>query len=132
MVEKPSDGGEDYNELFRLSHQREFGFWLTKRRVIVDNIRVRSIGKNQTVHALPIEKSKEGETPKVMTTTPVYYAATSESNTSRCLSTPVYDLNDLKGGMVVSGPSIILNQTSTILVEPGCKAEIDNYGNVII
>lgn len=25
-----------------------------------------------------------------------------------------------------------MNQTSTILVEPGCVAEIDNYGNVII
>ena len=44
----------------------------------------------------------------------------------------MYDLNDLKGGMKIEGPSIILNQTSTILVEPGCQAEIDNFGNVII
>lgn len=118
MVEKPAVGEEDYQELFRLSHQREFGFWLTKRRVIVDNVRVRSIGKKKTVNALAIEKATEGETPKVMTTTPVYYAT--EGNTSRCLDSPVYDLNDLKGGMFVNGPSIILNQTSTILVEPGC------------
>ena len=34
--------------------------------------------------------------------------------------------------MFISGPAIILNQTSTILVEPGCQAEIDNFGNVII
>lgn len=34
--------------------------------------------------------------------------------------------------MELDGPSIILNQTSTILVEPGCKARIDSYGNVII
>jgi 5-oxoprolinase (ATP-hydrolysing) len=96
----------------------------------VDNVRVRSIGKSKTVHALAIKKAAEGETPKVMTTTPVYYAT--EGNTSRCLDSPVYDLNDLKGGMFINGPSIILNQTSTILVEPGCKAEIDNFGNVII
>jgi 5-oxoprolinase (ATP-hydrolysing) len=91
---------------------------------------VRSIGKSKTVHALAIEKSKEGEIPKVMTTTPVYYST--DGNASRCLDSPVYDLNDLKGGMFINGPSIILNQTSTILVEPGCQAEIDNYGNVII
>ena len=75
--------------------------------MIVDNIRVRSIGKNKTVHALAIERSKEGEVPKVMTTTPVYYST--DGNTSRCLDSPVYDLNDLKGGMLVDGPSIILN-----------------------
>jgi len=55
MVEKPADG--DYAEMFRQSHQREFGFWLTKRRVIVDNIRVRSVGKSKTINALQIEKT---------------------------------------------------------------------------
>ena len=97
----------DYQEMFRESHQREFGFWLTKRRVIVDNIRVRSIGKNKTVHALAIQRADAGEQPKVMTRTQVYYAT--EGNQSKCLETPVYDLNDLKGGMFIEGPSIILN-----------------------
>ena len=73
----------------------------------MDNVRVRSIGKSKTVHALAIDRATEGETPKVMTATPVYYAT--EGNTSRCLDTPVYDLNDLKGGMFINGPSIILN-----------------------
>lgn len=48
MVERPSD--DDYAESFRLSHQREFGFWLTKRRVLIDNVRVRSVGKSRTIH----------------------------------------------------------------------------------
>jgi len=48
MVERPEDS--DYAEQFRLSHQREFGFWLTKRRVLIDNIRVRSVGKSRTIH----------------------------------------------------------------------------------
>jgi len=34
--------------------------------------------------------------------------------------------------MIIPGPAIILNQTSTILVEPGCTATIDGFGNVII
>jgi len=28
-------------------HQREFGFMLQKRRILVDNIRVRSLAKSQ-------------------------------------------------------------------------------------
>ena len=75
--------------------------------MIVDNIRVRSVGKGKTVHALPIQKAEAGEQPKVMTVTKVYYAT--EGNQSKCLETPVYDLNDLKGGMFIEGPAIILN-----------------------
>jgi 5-oxoprolinase (ATP-hydrolysing) len=44
MVETPADG--DYAEAFRAAHQREFGFWLTKRRILVDNARARSVGKS--------------------------------------------------------------------------------------
>jgi 5-oxoprolinase (ATP-hydrolysing) len=54
MVEKPADS--DYAESFRLAHQREFGFWLTKRRVLIDNIRVRSVGRSQTITPIRIEK----------------------------------------------------------------------------
>jgi N-methylhydantoinase A/oxoprolinase/acetone carboxylase beta subunit len=34
--------------------------------------------------------------------------------------------------MKINGPAIILNKTSTIVVEPNCHAEIDDYGSVII
>jgi 5-oxoprolinase (ATP-hydrolysing) len=34
--------------------------------------------------------------------------------------------------MKIQGPAIILNNTSTILIEPDCNGEIDNYGNVRI
>ena len=38
----------------------------------------------------------------------------------------------MKSGMKVSGPAIILNKTSTILVEPQSEALIDEFGNVEI
>lgn len=34
--------------------------------------------------------------------------------------------------MKIQGPAIILNKTSTIVVEPSCDAVIDEYGNVEI
>ena len=34
--------------------------------------------------------------------------------------------------MKLEGPCIILNKTSTILVEPDCNAFIDEFGNVEI
>jgi 5-oxoprolinase (ATP-hydrolysing) len=47
-----------------------------------------------------------------------------------CLPTSVYDLASLKAGAVVQGPAIILNQTSTVLIEPQCRCVVDNYGNL--
>lgn len=46
------------------------------------------------------------------------------------LETNVYDLNNLKAQMKISGPAIILNSTSTILIEPCCEAVIDDFGSV--
>lgn len=47
-----------------------------------------------------------------------------------CLPTSVYDLASLLAGAVVQGPAIILNQTSTVLIEPQCRCVVDNYGNL--
>ena len=46
------------------------------------------------------------------------------------LKTPVYKLENLPGGWEFEGPLIILNSTSTILVEPGCSCLIDAEGSV--
>jgi len=46
------------------------------------------------------------------------------------VSTPVYDLTNLEEGAKVIGPCIILNNTSTILVEPGWEAVADETGNL--
>lgn len=48
------------------------------------------------------------------------------------IPTPVFDLYKLKSGMKISGPAIILNNTSTILIEPGWNSLIDDFGNVLI
>jgi len=34
--------------------------------------------------------------------------------------------------MTIKGPAIILNSTSTILIEPNCQSYIDQYGNIEI
>lgn len=33
---------------------------------------------------------------------------------------------------MIEGPAIILNETSTILIEPRCSSQLDDFGNVVI
>lgn len=83
--------------------------------------------------AQEIEKvSGDNLNPTVLTSTEVCYESPSDSSNSQRVSTPVYDLADLKSGMKIPGPAIILNQTSTILVEPSWVSTIDDFGNVLI
>ena len=49
-----------------------------------------------------------------------------------CLATRIFDLEQMKAGMKLVGPVILLNKTSTILVEPKCVAQVDDCGNVSI
>ena len=65
------------------------------------------MGKSHTIQALQIDKALPDEVPNVMIQSDVYYVV--EGGKTKCLSTPVYDLNDLKGGMLFNGPAIILN-----------------------
>ena len=54
------------------------------------------------------------------------------SGQAKVMETKVFDLESLKAGEKLLGPAIILNKTSTILVEPNSEALIDPYGNVEI
>lgn len=73
---------------------------------------------------------QDGEAlPAPVLTTPVYFEI---SGKAECHDSNVYNLEHLKAGMKISGPAIILNKTSTVLIEPFWSAKIDVFGNVEI
>ena len=72
----------------------------------------------------------EGEAlPEAQFVTQVYFEVYGQA---QCLDSNVYNLEHLKAGMKITGPAIILNKTSTVLIEPSWIAEIDIFGNVEI
>mmetsp|Transcript_21107 Transcript_21107/g.25973 ORF Transcript_21107/g.25973 Transcript_21107/m.25973 type:complete len:105 (-) Transcript_21107:1974-2288(-) len=68
MIEQP-DKKEDpaktieqlYTEAFENQHCLEFGFNFEARDILIDNVRVRSEGKKQTIRPKSIEVKAEGE-----------------------------------------------------------------------
>jgi len=57
-------------------------------------------------------------------TQPVYF------ETLGWLETGVYIMEDLLGGDQISGPAVIMDKLSTILIEPDCTAEISVKGDI--
>ena len=46
--------------------------------------------------------------------------------------TPVYDRLALAVGSVVAGPAILEQLDTTIIVEPGQNARVDDFGNIVL
>jgi len=46
------------------------------------------------------------------------------------MKTPVYILRDLVKGYRISGPAVIMDELSTMLVEPNCFADITETGDL--
>ena len=114
---------EDFLTTFLERYRTEFGFTIDKRRVIVDDVRVRGVGK--TKFETDAEREWSNEIPAVEEVVQVYFD-------DGYLDTNVYLLSKLSAGQTITGPGIIMDRLSTILVEPDCAASITKHGDVKI
>jgi 5-oxoprolinase (ATP-hydrolysing) len=121
MIAKPPDG--DFPAAFHNRYHREFGFDLSKRDVIIDDLRVRSVGKTEGLQNPAIKKA-EGP-PSTVGDTRCYFAGGMQN-------AKIFDLGTLFAGHVIDGPALIIHDTATILVEPDCRAEVTDFGDVKI
>ncbi|PPR05011.1 hypothetical protein CVT24_010204 [Panaeolus cyanescens] len=122
--EQNGDDGEDFEAAFKRVYKSEFGFLLDTKSIIVDDIKVRGIGKTfdtlgKSVYeevAKITQKHLEHDA-KIETRHSVYF-----DKVGRVDDTPVYLLDVLEVGDVVKGPAMIIDNTQTIVVVPGAKA----------
>lgn len=122
MILQPEDG--DFKSAFIKEHHREFTFTLHGRPVLVEDIRVRGIGRSlslppetpQAELKSLVTKSKMSEAQDDSAL--VYFAETGS------VHTPVFYLGNLSPGDFVAGPAMIIDDTQTIVVEPTASATI--------
>ncbi|KAL6515319.1 5-oxoprolinase [Orobanche hederae] len=126
MVKSPinKDGSRgDYAVEFVNLFQQEYGFKLQSRKIIICDVRVRGIGVTNILKPRALVPSSG--TPKVEGRYKVYFG-------NGWHDTPLFKLEDLAYGHVISGPAVIMNGNSTVIIEPSCKAIITKYGNIKI
>lgn len=138
MVIKPTPeeardtyNGDDwaFGKAFVKQHEREFGFTLPDRDIIVDDVRVRGIGRSfeglrKTVdEQLREAKPRDVSSNKLYRTSEVYFEGGRRN-------TPIYRLGDLEVNDRVKGPAILADDTQT-LVTPGASALVTETHVVI-
>ncbi|XP_003760578.2 5-oxoprolinase isoform X1 [Sarcophilus harrisii] len=117
----PREG--DFGAAFTERYLQEFGFIIPDRPVLVDDVRVRGMGRSGLRPEYP-PQAQNGP-PRVDRVTQCYFEGGYQD-------TPVYQLGELGQGHRLPGPCLIIDSNSTILVEPGCHAEVTKAGDIRI
>ncbi|KAJ5570087.1 5-oxoprolinase [Penicillium hispanicum] len=115
--------GVDPRQAFIDAHHQQFGFTPVNRKIFVDNIRARAVGKNLFGSDIPAVVQARQDThqkviaaPKPSSTHTVYFRSLG------WVDIPVYLLNSLPIGSTVQGPALVVDNTQTLVVGPGCTA----------
>lgn len=110
-----------FAESFVKQYQREFGFVLEGRELLIDDYRVRARVPGSTPPPQPPVSPKG--------TPPARYQHSAYFETG-WLQVPVYKMEDLEPGHELEGPCIIVQAISTVVLEMGCKAVITADGDL--
>lgn len=130
MIIKPSqddakkhfDGIEwAFGKAFVKHHRYEFGFTLDDRDIIVDDVRVRGIGKSFRYSEKTVDQQLKSLKRQAVTDNKKHSTAEVYFEGGR-LDTPIYKLDDLDVGSSVKGPAMLADGTQTIVVTPKAKA----------
>ncbi len=132
MVIKPEkeDFAQDYNgddwafgKAFIKQHELEFGFTLPDRDIIVDDVRVRGIGKSSQHLEETVDQQMKKFEPTDVDESKKHRIADVYFEGGR-QKTPIYKLEDLEVGARICGPAILADGTQTIVITPEATAII--------
>lgn len=117
---------DDFEDEFHKLHEQNYGYCNKNKPVEVVNIRLRARGMPEKPVFEKIQKgTKKPESKAYLGSQDVVF----DGETYR---TGLYDRKELKSGNVIEGAAILLEYSSTIVLPPHSKAEVDDYGNLVI
>ena len=111
---------------FHREHDRLFGFSLEQPVEIV-TLRVTAWGHLESARTAPLPSDLNRPAEALTGQRPVYF-----EDAGGFTSCGIYHRAGLAPGSAINGPAILENPDSTVVIEPGWQARIDDYGNCIL
>jgi N-methylhydantoinase A len=125
QLDELDDGySQRLRESFEGEHRRRFGFDLVSP---IEIATLRVVGRGVTSelplpaaggNGGPVEDALERHEPAVFG--------------GETVQTPIYDRDRLGPGHVITGPAIVVQQDSTVVIEPGYAGTVDEFANIVI
>ncbi len=127
----PDGPDDDVAVLFEAHHAALYGFVKAGHPVEIVNVRTETIGHTDKPAETRME-CKPHEVPVSLRVDRVAVYFATGSGAVVPVDTPVYRRADLKPGDRVSGPALIVEAVSTIVVDPGWEADVNGYNHLIL
>ena len=113
-------------QTFHREHDRLFGFSLDQPVEIV-TVRATARGQLESAAMAPLSRGLSSPGKSMLGQRQVYF-----EDTGGFVSCGIYDRAKIAPGSTVDGPAILENIDSTVIIDPGWRARIDDYGNCIM
>jgi len=117
----------DFVADFHRAHERRYGYADPARRVELVTVRVKACGITEKPIFRP--KARRPTPTEPLTRRFVYFR---EGDAPIARETPFYWREALAPGAAIIGPAVLLEYSATTIVPPGWRADVDEYGNVIL
>ncbi len=110
---------------FHQLHQQRYGFCDVSKPVEIVNLRLRMIAAGESYAPAYREPVPGDGSAACYAERPVHFAG-------RFLPTHHYRRDRLAPGDAIDGPAMITEYTSATALPPGCRAQVDGFGNLVI
>ncbi len=122
-LEVPFASKPQMRRAFEAKHKQQFGFINPDKPLIIDTLSLEAIGKSEEAAEAP---SPEAQTPPTPAQTVKFYSR------GRWQSALLFLRENLTSGHRINGPALIIEPTSTTVIEPGWQGVINPLNQLIL
>ena len=112
-------------ESFHAQHRLDYGYAFDDTEVELISVRVIGTDRIEPLRLRPLERANGASGDSA-----VLYSRPTTFDDGTTADTPRYDRGRLKAGHRVSGPAVLVQHDSTVLVPPAYAAEVSEYGSL--
>jgi N-methylhydantoinase A len=123
-VGEPLDG--DWQTAFHTAHQRLYGHHHVQSSIEYVNARVKATGKSAKPDLAPLQSGGSEPADASLGTGEVWFSPEGP------ISTPFYQRDRLLAGNEIAGPAVIFQLDTTIVIDQGWFARVDELGNLVL
>ncbi|MBV5318781.1 MAG: hydantoinase B/oxoprolinase family protein [Desulfobulbaceae bacterium] len=117
------DTPEAMQQAFETAHRQQFGFIASDRRLMVESLSLEAIGATESL--------QDSQWP-LLATVPQPAATVALWNRGGWIQTPLYQREQMMPGQHLQGPALIVEATSTVVLESGWEAEVNARNHLLL
>ncbi|KKH92036.1 5-oxoprolinase [Methanosarcina sp. 1.H.T.1A.1] len=109
---------------FEEAHKKRFGFVMEGKSIFVEAVSVEVVGVTERVSD-PLLETEENPVFSPVSRVRMY-------SYGEFRKTPVFQIEELRPGTCISGPAILIEKNTTIIIEPGWEGEITARNHLLL